>query len=127
MSKRLCATQRHSIAPRLTRVIEALEIRVLLSGYLYAGELDPTVQQTSLNGTAVAYAAAQGGGYYGLLDTTHQTVVAKYRTDGSLDPTFGNGGVVTRDVSFQHNEYPTGLAVLPNNNVLVTGNLATDT
>ena len=122
------ARKRHRLRPRL----DALEDRFLLT----AGDLDPTfgtggivltgfpslrtnVQGTGGNAFAVQIQSdgkivAAGWGLYDF-------AVARYNTNGSLDPTFGSGGEVVTTFNQQLTAYANDLAIQPDGKIVVVG------
>src|SRR5258706_7940906 len=66
-------------------VLEALEPRVLLSAVLPALEQDAVIVRDAGGGRVVVA---------GVLADDKNVLVARLQADGSLDPTFGRGGVV---------------------------------
>jgi len=51
--------------------------------------------------------------------------VVRYNPNGSLDPTFGNGGIVRTDISGT-NDFAAALAVQPNGKIIVVGSAESD-
>ncbi len=115
-ARRPLAQRRQWFRPRL----ELLEDRSLLS----AGALDLAFGQYGVvtadqNATAVAV-AVEGDGKIVLLDQTQTGYdVLRFNTDGSLDTTFGNQGVITG--SFGTGTSVINLAVLSNDQIVVGG------
>ncbi|HLJ07018.1 MAG TPA: hypothetical protein VKX24_00655, partial [Acidimicrobiia bacterium] len=50
--------------------------------------------------------------------------LARYRSDGSLDPSFGNGGIVTTDFGLGGDDLAAAVATEPNGNLVVVGQAA---
>lgn len=65
------------------------------------------------DGRIVVAGESMQGGYF-------QVAVARYEADGSLDPSFGSGGVVTADLSPGHDR-PRDVAVQPDGKILLVG------
>jgi uncharacterized delta-60 repeat protein len=49
-------------------------------------------------------------------------LIVRYNTDGQLDPTFGNGGLVTTD--FGHQDFVTDIAIQRDGKIVAVGNLS---
>ncbi len=104
--------------------IEQLEVRLLLS----AGQLDPTFgnvgrvvtsfsDQTYSYNQANAEALQSDGKIVVAGNALESGGLARYNADGSLDQSFGVGGRITTSLL----EQVTGVAVLPNGDILATG------
>ena len=102
--------------------------------YEATGQPDPTFDTDGKVTTAIgtnSYATGVGFEPDGKIVVSGYTsggfgdvAVARYNTDGSLDPGWGTGGVTTVPIG-DHAEYASSLAVQPDGKVLVTG--STDT
>ena len=104
-------------------------------GHANPGDLDPTfgtggVVTTTISGGSSAaalalqadgklVAAGQSGG------TSGQVTVARYETNGALDATFGNGGIVTTPIQSQSSA--TGVAVQSDGKIVVAGSTSDGT
>jgi uncharacterized delta-60 repeat protein len=96
-----------------------------LARYTADGELDPTfgtegVVKTSFGseGAAVRNAIWDEGKILAV-GRTRQFVLARYTLDGDLDPSFGDGGIVT--TSFEATASPNAAAVDSSGNIIVVG------
>jgi uncharacterized delta-60 repeat protein len=107
-----------------------------IARYLPNGTLDPSfgtggLVKTSFQGPPnrnIARAVALQsdgkivvGGTSGVVDTTAELAVARYNTDGSLDPSLGTGGKVLMNVSNGLGDGIRGLAVQPDGKILGVG------
>jgi uncharacterized delta-60 repeat protein len=52
-------------------------------------------------------------------------MLVRYNADGTLDPTFGEGGIVEADIIPGGRPVPTALAILSNGKIIVTGRIET--
>ncbi|MDP9295263.1 MAG: hypothetical protein M3O88_01030 [Actinomycetota bacterium] len=65
---------------------------------------------------------AVGSVFVGPMTREHDAALARYRSDGSLDPTFGSGGLVTTDVgSPRGDDSATSVAVQANGKIVTAG------
>ena len=107
---------------------------VFLARYTTNGSPDETFStggyvSTNLSGTSSesAYGVAiQSDGKIvvtGQSDATgnDDALVARYLTNGTLDNTFGTGGIVTLDVSGGSNDYANGVAIQSDGKIVVAG------
>jgi uncharacterized delta-60 repeat protein len=123
---------RHAVPRRVRLAVELLEDRVLMSG-LPAGALDPSFGVGGIVRTAFAVGGETANaialqsdrkivvvGGQGTLSGA-SWVVARYNPDGSLDPTFGNGGEVV--MPFPTSQVGAALSVLiqPDGKIVVGG------
>ncbi len=104
-----------------------------LARYHPDGSLDPTFGTQGIAKTTVGLhcllsdlAIQQDGkivvvgtAYY--LDGTSAFALARYTPDGSLDPTFGTGGVVTTTIEAQGLAGAAGVTLQPNGKIVVVG------
>jgi uncharacterized delta-60 repeat protein len=124
------ARTRHRLRPRL----DALEDRFLLT----AGDLDTTFgsggvvltsfplvvskQTTESTGFAKAVQIQSDGKIVAAGQGSNAFAVARYNTDGSLDPTFGSGGKVVTDFGHpSEDEGASDLAIQPDGKIVVVG------
>ena len=104
-----------------------------LAGYLPDGTLDPTF---GTGGTITKNISGSGDLPSGLLiqpdgkvimigegftGTSWDFLAARFNQDGSLDPSFGTGGIVTTDVDNGGTDFANGAALQANGQLLVTG------
>ncbi len=47
--------------------------------------------------------------------------LARFNADGSLDASFGDGGVATADVAYRHNEYAADMVLQPDGKIVLVG------
>ena len=100
-----------------------------LARYAADGSLDATFgdggKVTTTVGSARTVARQSDGRYVvagdGIVDGTPAFVIARYTTDGALDPGFGNGGVAATAGG-----RAVALAIQPDGNLLVAGTTITD-
>jgi uncharacterized delta-60 repeat protein len=110
-----------------------------LSRYNLDGSLDTTfgtggLVETDLSGTGSAdfadSLALQRDGKLVVVGTTYahygdfagKAAIARYDVNGSLDPTFGNGGIVTTDFGSGGFAFGDGVAIEPGGKIVVAGN-----
>src|SRR4051794_30442870 len=119
---------RHRLRPRL----DALEGRLLLN----AGDLDTTFGSGGIvltdfppvvkkfhgtGGNAFDVKMQSDGKIVAVGWGLHDFAVARYNTNGSLDPTFGSGGKVETDFGQQNEDDAYGLAIQPDGKIVVVG------
>jgi uncharacterized delta-60 repeat protein len=100
------------------------------------GALDPAfagdgTQHTDFGGGASAHALAIGadgrivaGGSTGAGSDWSDVALARYRADGSLDPSFGTGGRQTTDIDFEDSAYD--VALQDDGRIIVAGTASPD-
>ncbi len=65
---------------------------------------------------------AIGSVFVGPMIREHDAALARYRTDGSLDPTFGSGGLVTTDLGSPHgDDVAISVAIQANGKIVTAG------
>ena len=122
---------RHRVRPRL----DALEDRLLLN----AGDLDTTfggggVVLTAFPAVEKGFHGSGGSAYAVQIQSdgkivaaglgSHDFALSRYNTNGSLDPTFGNGGKVVTTFGLNHQESVQDIAIQPDGKIIAVG--ATD-
>jgi uncharacterized delta-60 repeat protein len=119
---------RHRLRPQL----DALEDRLLLT----AGDIDTTfgsggVVLTSFATVEKGFRGTGGSGYAVQIQSDgkivaageglHNFALARYNTNGSLDPTFGNGGKVVTTFGLNHQESVKAMAIQPDGKIVAVG------
>jgi uncharacterized delta-60 repeat protein len=71
---------------------------------------------------------AVGSVFVGPMSREHDAALARYRSDGSLDPTFGSGGLVTNDVGIPRgDDVATSVAIQANGKIVTAGSTSIKT
>jgi uncharacterized delta-60 repeat protein len=112
-------------APRRLPLLETLESRQFLS----AGQLDPTFGDGGklLTDAGLAYGtnvAVQADGKIlatATSDAFRDFNLIRYNPDGSLDTTFGDGGVVSSNFPGTHSDFIDSMTVKPDGKIVVAG------
>ena len=114
---------------------QRLEARALLS----AGDLDPSFgaggKVTTDFGFGRDYASdvavqadgkiVVGGGSNGS-DNSDNCILARYNTDGGLDPSFGTAGKVNREIGSRQPQYISALVIQPDGKIVAAGDHSGD-